>query len=70
MILETLIHTHHKCGLEPWFGKIPWRRKWQAWYSCLENLKDRGTWQATVYGAKESDMTEQLNHPHGLPRWY
>ena len=23
-----------------------------------------------VYGAKESDMTEQLNHPHGLPRWY
>ena len=30
-------------------------------YSCLENLMDRGTWQATVHGvSKESDMIEQL----------
>ena len=30
-------------------------------YSCLENLMDRGTWQAIVHGvAKESDMTQQL----------
>ena len=28
-------------------------------YSCLENPRDRGAWQATVHGvAKESDMTE------------
>ena len=27
--------------------------------SCLENLTDRGAWQATVHGlAKESDTTE------------
>ena len=27
-------------------------------YSCLENLMDRGAWQATVHGvAKESDIT-------------
>ena len=27
-------------------------------YSCLENPRDRGAWQATVHGmAKESDMT-------------
>ena len=27
-------------------------------YSCLENSRDRGTWQATVHvGAKESDTT-------------
>ena len=27
-------------------------------YSCLRNLMDRGTWQATVHGVtKESDMT-------------
>ena len=27
-------------------------------YSCLENLMDRGAWQATVHGvAKESDVT-------------
>ena len=28
-------------------------------YSCLENPKDRGAWQATVYGVAR-DMTEQL----------
>ena len=28
-------------------------------YSCLENPKDRGPWQATV---SESDMTEETSH--------
>ena len=27
-------------------------------YSCLENSMDRRTWQATVHGVAESDMTE------------
>ena len=27
-------------------------------YSCLENFMERGTWQATVHGVTESDMTE------------
>ena len=27
-------------------------------YSCLESFIDRGTLQATVHGAVESDMTE------------
>ena len=27
-------------------------------YSCLENPKDRGAWQATLWGCIESDMTE------------
>ena len=28
-------------------------------YSCLENLLDRGTWQATsLWGQKESDVTK------------
>ena len=30
------------------------------WYSCLENLSDRGTWQATGHGIAKSDITEQL----------
>ena len=29
-------------------------------YSCLENPKDRGAWQATVHGVTESDTTEQV----------
>ena len=29
-------------------------------YSCLENPKDRGAWQATVHGVtKELDVTEE-----------
>ena len=32
-------------------------------YSCLENLRDRGAWQALACGVTESDMTEhtQIN---------
>ena len=28
-------------------------------YSCLENLTDRGAWQATVHMVAESDMRER-----------
>ena len=38
-------------GLNPWVGKIPWRRAWQpAQYSCLKNPMHRGGWWATVHG--------------------
>ena len=33
-------------------------------YSCLGNSMDRGSWWATVHGASESDITEQLSIHH------
>ena len=51
---------HERCGFDPWVGKIPWRRAWQPQYSCLENSMDRGAWQATVQGFKESETTEVI----------
>ena len=30
-------------------------------YSGLENAMDRGDWQPSLWGCKESDMTEQLS---------
>ena len=50
-------------GFNPWVGKIPWRRAWQPLQcSNLENPLDKGTWQATVHGVTESDMTEATQH--------
>ena len=31
-------------------------------YSCLENLLDRGAWQATVHGVTELDTIEATSH--------
>ena len=44
-------------GFNPWFGKLPWSRKWQNLlpYSCLKNSMDRGAWWVTVvHGAAKS----------------
>ena len=47
-----------------WVRKIPWRRKWQPTPVFLPRKKkkktpmDRGSWQATVHGVAESNMTE------------
>ena len=36
--------------LDPWVGKIPWRRKWQPTPVFLPgNPMDIGAWQATVH---------------------
>ena len=37
------------------FPFMRWRRKWQPLqYSCLENPRDRGAWQAAIYGVAQS----------------
>ena len=37
-------------------------------YSCLENSKDRGAWQATVHEVAELDATEHMRVPSPSPR--
>ena len=54
-------------GFDPWVGKIPWRRKWQP-TSVLLPGKFHGLRSLigySLWGCKESDMTEQL-HFHFL----
>ena len=33
-------------------------------YSCLENLMDKGAWQATVHMVAKNQMTEETYHHH------
>ena len=49
--------------IDPWVGKIPWRRPWQPLqYSCLENPMERGAWWATVHRvAKSRTQLKQLS---------
>ena len=42
-------------GLIPGLGRSPGEGKGNLlWYSCLKNLMDRGSWQATVHGVAKS----------------
>ena len=46
-------------GFDPWFGKIPWRRKWQPTPVLPEKLhRQRSLVGHSSWGLKESDMTE------------
>ena len=52
-----------KPGFDPWFGKIPWRRKWQPTPVLLPE-KSHGRRSLAGYrpwGCKELDMTERLH---------
>ena len=40
--------------IDPWVGKIPWRRAWLPRpYSCLENPMDGEAWWVTVHGGRK-----------------
>ena len=45
-------------GLIPGSGRSGGRHGNPLQYSCLENLMDRGAWQATVHTVAELDTTE------------
>ena len=39
-------------------------------FSCLENLMDRGAWQATVLGYAELDMIEVTEHAQNAQNFF
>ena len=51
-------------SLNPWVGKIPWRRKWQPTPVFLPGKShgQRSLEGCSPWGQKESDTTEQLTH--------
>ena len=50
-------------GLDPWVGKIPWRRKWQLTPVLLLGrvYGRRSLVGYSPWGCKQSDMTERLH---------
>ena len=52
--------TRDAAALDPWVGKIPWRRKWQPTPVFLpgESYGQRGLVGYSPWGRKESDTTK------------
>ena len=51
-------------GLDPWVGRIPWRRKWQPTPVFLPGkfqARQRSLVGYSPWGCKESDTTERLH---------
>ena len=50
-------------GFNPWFGKIPWKRKWQPTPVLLPRKSHGGRSLVgySPWGCKESDTTERLH---------
>ena len=45
---------HKRHGVDPWVGKIPWRRATHSNILAWRIPKDRGAWQITVHGVPKS----------------
>ena len=57
---------YKRCKLNPWVGKIPWRRAWQPTPVFLpgESHGQRSLVGYSPQGCKESDMTEKQLSMH------
>ena len=58
-----------RCRLNPWVGKIPWRRKWQPTpvFFPGKSHGQRSLVSCSPWCCQVSDMTEQLNtHAHTI----
>ena len=55
---------YRRCSFDPWFGKIPWRRKWQPTPVFLvgKSHGQRSLAGYSPWGCKESDLTSQLKN--------
>ena len=54
-----------RCGLDPWVGKIPWRREWQptpVFWPGKSPWTEESLVGYSRWGLKELDMTEQLSN--------
>jgi len=56
--------SYKKCRLDPWVGKIPWRRAWQPTplYLPGKSHGQRNLVGFSPVGRKEADMTEVTYH--------
>ena len=50
---------HRRCKLDPWVGKISWRKKWQPTLGCFPGKfqGQRSLVDYSLWGCKKSDMT-------------
>ena len=54
-------------GFNPWFGKIPWRRKWQSTTVFLPgNPMGRGAWWAPVHGVAKVGHSSVTKPPYPI----
>ena len=58
---KTAMQKHKRCRLDPWVGKISWRRAWQPTPVFLPGKShgQRSLVGYSQYGRKESDTTEE-----------
>ena len=65
---KSLCQQCRRPYLDPWIGKIPWRRKWQPTPVLLPGKShgQRSLIGYSPWGHKESDTTEQLHFHFSL----
>ena len=65
-VVEESAGQCRRWGFEPWFGKIPWRRKWQPAPVFLpgESHGQRNLVGYSTWGCAALDMSEHANLAH------
>ena len=64
--LPAQCRRHRRSRLDPWIGKIPWRRKCQPALVFLTEESHGGAWRATVHGVAKSQTQLKRLSTHVL----